>query len=120
MPPPGGTSYSAPGFGAHHPISGRTRGLAWAIMGTSGLVPQSISEGSIREHITIMTRTASFTQYLDLQEAVRYLNSLGFTAATVETVKYHAYYTGKLSRPKILGRKAYWGRGSLDALVEAL
>ncbi|OBF88990.1 hypothetical protein A5791_17285 [Mycobacterium sp. 852002-51163_SCH5372311] len=67
-----------------------------------------------------MTRTASFAQYLDLQEAVRYLNSLGFTAATVETVKYHAYYTGKLPRPKILGRKAHWSREALDALVEAL
>ncbi|ETZ38780.1 hypothetical protein L843_1277 [Mycobacterium intracellulare MIN_061107_1834] len=37
-----------------------------------------------------MTRTASFAKYLDLQEAARYLNSLGFTSATVETVKYHA------------------------------
>ncbi|WP_081287091.1 DNA-binding protein [Mycobacterium asiaticum] len=54
-----------------------------------------------------MTRTASFPKYLDLQEATRYLNSLGFAAATVETVKYHAYYTGKLPRPKIVGRKAY-------------
>jgi hypothetical protein len=67
-----------------------------------------------------MTRTASFPKYLNLQEAARYLNSLGFTAATVETVKYHAYYTGKLSRPKIVGRKAYWSRDSLDALIEAL
>lgn len=67
-----------------------------------------------------MTRTASFAQYLDLQEAARYLNSLGFTAATVETVKYHAYYTGKLPRPKIVGRKAHWSRESLDALVQAL
>lgn len=67
-----------------------------------------------------MTRTASFAKYLDLQEAARYLNSLGFTSATVETVKYHAYYTGKLPKPKILGRKAHWSRESLDALVEAL
>lgn len=67
-----------------------------------------------------MTRIASFPEYLNLQEAARYLNSLGFTAATVETVKYHAYYTGKLSRPKIVGRKAYWSRDSLDALIEAL
>lgn len=67
-----------------------------------------------------MSRTASFPKYLDLQEARRYLNGLGFTAATVETVKYHSYYTGKLSRPKIVGRKAYWSRESLDALVEAL
>lgn len=67
-----------------------------------------------------MTRTASFPRYLNLQEAARYLNSLGFTAATVETVKYHAYYTGKLSRPKIVGRKAYWSREALDALIEAL
>ncbi|BBY71618.1 hypothetical protein MPRI_38050 [Mycobacterium paraintracellulare] len=120
MPPPAETSYSAPAFGAHHPILGGTRGLAWAIMGTSDQVPQSISETIARERITIMTRTATFAQYLDLQEAVRYLNSLGFAAATVETVKYHAYYTGKLPRPKIVGRKAHWSRESLDALVEAL
>lgn len=120
MPPPAETSYTAPGFGAHHPISGGTRGLEWAIMGASGQAPQSISETNARERTTAMTRTASFAQYLDLQEAVRYLNSLGFTAATVETVKYHAYYTGKLPRPKIVGRKAHWSRESLDALVEAL
>ena len=67
-----------------------------------------------------MTRIASFAQYLDATEAARYLNSLGFFAATVETVKYHAYCTGNLPRPKIMGRKAYWSRKSLDALVEAL
>lgn len=67
-----------------------------------------------------MTRIASFAQYLDVTDAARYLNSLGFIAATVETVKYHAYYTGKLPRPKVVGRKAYWSRESLDALVEAL
>ena len=67
-----------------------------------------------------MTRIASFAPYLDVADAARYLNSLGFTAATVETVKYHAYYTGKLPRPKVLARKAYWSRESLDALVEAL
>lgn len=67
-----------------------------------------------------MTRIASFAQYLDVADAARYLNSLGFTAASAETVKYHAYYTGKLPRPKIVGRKAYWSRESLDALVEAL
>lgn len=67
-----------------------------------------------------MTRTASFTKYLDLQDSLRYLNTLGFTTATFETVKYHAYYTGKLPRPRTLGRKAHWSRESLDALVEAL
>lgn len=67
-----------------------------------------------------MTKTASFAQYLDGREAARYLNTLGFTAATVETVKYHAYYTDKLPRPKILGRKAYWSREALDRLVESL
>lgn len=67
-----------------------------------------------------MTRTASFTRYLDLQESVRYLNTLGFTTATVETVKYHAYYTGKLPKPKILGRRAHWSRETLDRLVDSL
>jgi hypothetical protein len=67
-----------------------------------------------------MTRTTAFAQYLDMHEAARYLNSLGFVAATAETVKYHSYDTGKLSRPKVLGRRAYWSRESLDALVEVL
>lgn len=67
-----------------------------------------------------MTRTASFPKFLDLHDAARYLNSLGFAAATVETVKYHAYVTGKLSRPKIVGRKGYWSREALDALIAAL
>ncbi|WP_235435716.1 DNA-binding protein [Mycobacterium sp. EPa45] len=55
-----------------------------------------------------------------MADAAKYLNSLGFTAATAETVKYHAYYTGKLPRPKIVGRKDYWSRKALDALIEAL
>lgn len=67
-----------------------------------------------------MTRIASFAQYLDVADATRYLNSLGFTSATAESIKYHAYCTGRLPRPKVLGRKAYWSRESLDALVEAL
>ena len=67
-----------------------------------------------------MTRTASFAKYLDMHDAARYLNSLGFTTVTAETIKYQAYETGKLSRPKIVGRKAYWSREALDALVEAL
>lgn len=67
-----------------------------------------------------MTRIASFNAWLDLQDATRYLQSLGFTAATVETIKYHAYYTGKLPKPKIVGRKGYWSRQQLDALIEAL
>lgn len=67
-----------------------------------------------------MTRTASFARYLDAHDAARYLNSLGFTTATAETVKYHAYETGKLPRPKVMARKAHWSRESLDALVEAL
>ncbi|MCV7024871.1 DNA-binding protein [Mycolicibacterium novocastrense] len=61
-----------------------------------------------------------FKQYLDGREAVSYLHALGFTTATVETVKYHAYYTGKLPKPKIVGRQAYWSRTDLDRLVESL
>lgn len=67
-----------------------------------------------------MTRTASFAKYLDMHDAAKYLNTLGFAAATSETVKYHSYETGKLDRPKILGRKAYWSREALDTLVESL
>ncbi|GAS86948.1 hypothetical protein RMCB_1044 [Mycolicibacterium brisbanense] len=67
-----------------------------------------------------MSRAATFTKYLDLQEAVRYLHSLGFTTATTDTVRHHAYHTGKLPKPKIVGRRAHWSREQLDALVEAL
>ncbi|BBY86690.1 Uncharacterised protein [Mycolicibacterium tokaiense] len=67
-----------------------------------------------------MTRTSTFAQYLDVDEAARYLNTLGFGSATAETVKYHAYETGKLDRPKVVARKSYWSREALNALVEAL
>ncbi|WP_232067835.1 DNA-binding protein [Mycolicibacterium tokaiense] len=55
-----------------------------------------------------------------MDEAARYLNTLGFGSATAETVKYHAYETGKLDRPKVVARKSYWSREALNALVEAL
>lgn len=61
-----------------------------------------------------------FKHYLDGREAVSYLHALGFTSATIETVKYHAYYTGKLPKPKIVGRRAHWSRTDLDHLVESL
>jgi len=61
-------------------------------------------------------------QYLDANEAVEYLHDLGLTTATVETIKTHAYRTGKLPRPIVVGRprRPYWKRTDLDKLVECL
>ncbi|GAA2426941.1 DNA-binding protein [Mycolicibacterium llatzerense] len=58
--------------------------------------------------------------YLTTDEAVEYLRSLGLTATTASTIKTHAYKTGKLAKPRISGRQAFWSRKSLDQLVEAL
>jgi hypothetical protein len=90
------------------------------MIGLSGPAHPALSSTIGRKVISAMTRTSTFAPYLDMHEAARYLNTLGFAAATAETVKYHAYETGKLSRPKILGGRAYWSRESLDALVEVL
>jgi hypothetical protein len=58
--------------------------------------------------------------FLDLDEAAIYLQSLGFAAANRDTVKYHAYETGRLPRPKRVGRRGYWARTDLDAFVANL
>jgi hypothetical protein len=61
-----------------------------------------------------------FKQFLDIDEAVAYLHTLGFTSATTESVKYAAYYTDKLPRPKVLSRRSYWAKADLDTFVESL
>jgi len=56
--------------------------------------------------------------YLDIDEAVQYLRDLGFVTVTVETIKRCSYRTEQLPRPKVVGRRAYWARTDLDALIE--
>lgn len=58
--------------------------------------------------------------YLDIDESVQYLRDLGFATVTTETIKRCAYRTGQLPRPKVAGRRAYWARADLDALIERL
>lgn len=61
-------------------------------------------------------------QYLDMDEAVQYLHDLGLATVTADTVRTHAYRTGKLPRPIVVGkpRRSYWKRTDLDKLVESL
>jgi hypothetical protein len=61
-------------------------------------------------------------QYLDINEAVQYLRDLGLVTVTPDTIRTHAYRTGKLPRPKVVGRprRSYWKREDLDKLVESL
>lgn len=61
-------------------------------------------------------------QFLGLDEAVQYLRDLGLATVTVETIRTHAYRTGRLPRPTVIGkpRRSYWKREDLDAFVEAL
>lgn len=61
-------------------------------------------------------------QYLDINESVQYLRDLGLVTVTPDTIRTHAYRTGKLPRPTVVGkpRRSYWKRSDLDALVEVL
>lgn len=61
-------------------------------------------------------------QYLDMDEAVQYLHDLGLATVTPDTIRTHAYRTGKLPRPVVVGkpRRSYWKRTDLDKLVESL
>lgn len=61
-------------------------------------------------------------RYLDVNESVQYLRDLGLVTVTADTIRTHAYRTGKLPRPIVVGkpRRSYWKREDLDALVEAL
>jgi hypothetical protein len=61
-------------------------------------------------------------QYLDINESVQYLRDLGLVTITPDTIRTHAYRTGKLPRPTVVGkpRRSFWKRTDLDALVEKL
>jgi len=61
-------------------------------------------------------------QYLDIGEAVQYIRDLGLATVTADTLRTHAYRTGKLPRPIAVGkpRRSYWKRSDLDALLEML
>lgn len=58
--------------------------------------------------------------WLDQEQAAEYLRGMGFATVTAHTIKYHATETGKLPRPKRIGRLSYWHRSDLDKLVELL
>ena len=58
--------------------------------------------------------------YFDFDDAARYLQRKGLNDATRHTIDHHHRRTGKLGTPKRVGRKMYWSREQLDALIEAL
>lgn len=58
--------------------------------------------------------------YFDFDGAARYLQSHGLDGASRHTIDHHHRRTGKLGQPKRVGRKMYWSRDQLDALIEAL
>lgn len=68
-----------------------------------------------------MSRPTIPEQHYDMEAAAKYLQDMGFRSITPQTIKYHAYETGKLPRPKIVGRRrSYWTKSALDAFVESL
>lgn len=67
-----------------------------------------------------MTAVKTYREYLDIHQAAGYLQDKGFASCTAQTIKYLAYETDKLARPKLLGRRAYWSRADLDRLVDNL
>lgn len=60
--------------------------------------------------------------YLDVDQAVQYLRDIGLVTVTADTIRTHAYRTGKLPRPVVIGkpRRSYWRREDLDKLLQAL
>jgi hypothetical protein len=70
--------------------------------------------------VAVSVAPAQPKEYLNIQEAAKYLQDKGFASATPESVKYYAYYTDKLPRPKVLARRSYWRRGDLDRFIENL
>lgn len=53
-------------------------------------------------------------------EAAAYLRSKGLDDASRSTIDHHYRKTKKLGEPKRAGRKVYWHRSQLDALIDAL
>ncbi len=58
--------------------------------------------------------------YFDFIDAAAYLRSKGFDDASRHTIDHHYRRTKLLGAPKRAGRKVYWHRAQLDALIEAL
>lgn len=70
--------------------------------------------------VTEVTAVKTYREYLDMNQAAEYLQDKGFASCTAQTIKYLAYETDRLARPKLLGRRAYWSRADLDLLVDNL
>jgi hypothetical protein len=58
--------------------------------------------------------------YFGYDDAAAYLQSKGLDGASRHTIDHHYRRTKKLGAPKRAGRKVYWHRDQLDALIEAL
>jgi hypothetical protein len=58
--------------------------------------------------------------YFGFDDAAAYLRSQGLDDTTRHTIDHHYRRTKKLGEPKRAGRKVYWHRNQLDALIEAL
>jgi hypothetical protein len=58
--------------------------------------------------------------YFDFDDAAAYLRSKGLDDATRHTIDTHYRRTNFLGKPKKAGRKLYWHRDQLDALIEKL
>ncbi len=58
--------------------------------------------------------------FYTIGESAQYLRDQGLSAASESTIDYHYRVTHKLTKPKRAGRKVYWHRDQLDALIEAL
>jgi hypothetical protein len=67
-----------------------------------------------------MTAVKAYRDFLDINQAAQYLQDKGFSSCSAQTIKYLAYEKALLDRPKIVGRRAYWSRESLDRFVANL
>jgi hypothetical protein len=71
-------------------------------------------------HMSRTSTALADREYFGYEEAAAYLRSKGIDHATRHTIDTLCRRSKKLGRPERFGRRVYWHRSQLDALIEAL
>ena len=85
--------------------------------------PDAGYDGWFPERGNTMSRNAlqlDGRTFYGYEEAAAYLRSKGLDDAGRSTIDHHYRRTKRLGEPKRAGRKVYWHRSQLDALIDAL
>jgi hypothetical protein len=72
------------------------------------------------EGVDTVTAIKTYREFLDINQAVEYLQDKGFASCSIHTIRHLAYEKRVLPRPTIIGRRAYWKRADLERFVADL